>query len=438
MHKFATLATEEKKTNAAVLKVVGVGGGGCNAIEYMIKKGLNGVEYIAVNTDAQALLTNSANHKVQIGVNITKGLCAGADPTIGKKSAEEDRERITKVLEGANMVFIACGMGGGTGTGAAPMIASIARHMGILTVGIVTKPFKWEGKKRMLNAEKGIQELSQYVDSMIVIPNSRLISLIEKGTAALDAFEKPNDVLYQATRGIADIITYTGVINVDFADVKTVMANGGTALMSIGIAAGDNRSIQAAENAISSPLLEGMNIKGARRILLNVTSGKDYSMDEIETGNDVIFKAAGEEADIIFVWVVNEEMSDKVSYTVIATGFEQVNQNEIPAAPEVTNIPQATASAKQTVTNQAPKIQEVKQPVSYSEQSFEPEDLNIPAYLRNASKKQSLEDNSDFIAVGYKVETLISDSLNPTIETTHTIDDIDELDSSSFLRRMTD
>ncbi|HPN38484.1 MAG TPA: MFS transporter, partial [Melioribacteraceae bacterium] len=220
MHKFVTLATEEKNTNAAILKVVGVGGGGCNAIEYMIKKGLNGVEYIAVNTDAQALLTNSANQKVQIGVNITKGLGAGADPTIGKKSAEEDRERITKVLEGSNMVFIACGMGGGTGTGAAPMIASIARHMGILTVGIVTKPFKWEGKKRMLNAEKGIQELSQYVDSMIVIPNSRLISLIEKGTAALDAFEKPNDVLYQATRGIADIITYTGVINVALPSLR--------------------------------------------------------------------------------------------------------------------------------------------------------------------------------------------------------------------------
>jgi len=433
MHKFVTLATEEKNTNAAILKVVGVGGGGCNAIEYMIKKGLNGVEYIAVNTDAQALLTNSANQKVQIGVNITKGLGAGADPTIGKKSAEEDRERITKVLEGSNMVFIACGMGGGTGTGAAPMIASIARHMGILTVGIVTKPFKWEGKKRMLNAEKGIQELSQYVDSMIVIPNSRLISLIEKGTAALDAFEKPNDVLYQATRGIADIITYTGVINVDFADVKTVMSNGGTALMGIGIAAGENRSIQAAENAISSPLLEGMSIRGAKRILLNVTSGKDYSMDEIDTGNDVIFKAAGDEADIIFGWVVNEEMGDKVSYTVIATGFEEIKQNETPVA-----APQPTVVSKPAPAIPTAKTPEVKTSIQYAEQTTNLEDLKIPAYLRNVEKQKLTEDNSDFIPVGYKVETLISDSLNPIIETTHTIDDIDELDSSSFLRRMTD
>jgi len=364
MERFVTLATEEKKTNAAILKVVGVGGGGCNALEYMIKKGLNGVEYIAVNTDAQALTQNSANTKVQIGVNITKGLGAGADPTIGKKSVEEDREKISKVLDGANMVFIACGMGGGTGTGAAPMIASIAKHMGILTVGIVTKPFKWEGKKRMLNAEKGIEELSQYVDSIIVIPNSRLISLIEKGTAALDAFQKPNDVLYQATRGIADIITFTGVINVDFADVKTVMSNGGTALMGIGIAAGENRAIRAAENAISSPLLEGMSIRGAKRILLNVTSGEDFTLEEIETANDVIFKAAGDDADIIFGWVVNKEMGDNVSYTVIATGFQDVEGLEKPAEINTNpNTPQNQTAAKPVT----PKVPEVLTTIPYNE-----------------------------------------------------------------------
>lgn len=435
MERFVTLATEEKKTNAAILKVVGVGGGGCNALEYMIKKGLNGVEYIAVNTDAQALTQNSANTKVQIGVNITKGLGAGADPTIGKKSVEEDREKITKVLDGANMVFIACGMGGGTGTGAAPMIASIAKHMGILTVGIVTKPFKWEGKKRMLNAEKGIEELSQYVDSIIVIPNSRLISLIEKGTAALDAFQKPNDVLYQATRGIADIITFTGVINVDFADVKTVMSNGGTALMGIGIAAGENRAIRAAENAISSPLLEGMSIRGAKRILLNVTSGEDFTLEEIETANDVIFKAAGDDADIIFGWVVNKEMGDNVSYTVIATGFQDVDGLEKPAEINTNpNTPQNQTAAKPVT----PKVPEVLTTIPYNEPVTNLEDLTIPTYKREAERQKLSSESTDFIPVGYKVETLISESLNPTIETTHTIDDLDDLDSSAFLRRMTD
>jgi cell division protein FtsZ len=435
MERFVTLATEEKKTNAAILKVVGVGGGGCNALEYMIKKGLNGVEYIAVNTDAQALTQNSANTKVQIGVNITKGLGAGADPTIGKKSVEEDREKITKVLDGANMVFIACGMGGGTGTGAAPMIASIAKHMGILTVGIVTKPFKWEGKKRMLNAEKGIEELSQYVDSIIVIPNSRLISLIEKGTAALDAFQKPNDVLYQATRGIADIITFTGVINVDFADVKTVMSNGGTALMGIGIAAGENRAIRAAENAISSPLLEGMSIRGAKRILLNVTSGEDFTLEEIETANDVIFKAAGDDADIIFGWVVNKEMGDNVSYTVIATGFQDVEGLEKPAEINTNpNTPQNQTAAKPVT----PKVPEVLTTIPYNEPVTNLEDLTIPTYKREAERQKLSSESTDFIPVGYKVETLISESLNPTIETTHTIDDLDDLDSSAFLRRMTD
>nr|HPN38953.1 cell division protein FtsZ [Melioribacteraceae bacterium] len=222
-------------------------------------------------------------------------------------------------------------------------------------------------------------------------------------------------------------------INVDFADVKTVMSNGGTALMGIGIAAGENRSIQAAENAISSPLLEGMSIRGAKRILLNVTSGKDYSMDEIDTGNDVIFKAAGDEADIIFGWVVNEEMGDKVSYTVIATGFEEIKQNETPVA-----APQPTVVSKPAPAIPTAKTPEVKTSIQYAEQTTNLEDLKIPAYLRNVEKQKLTEDNSDFIPVGYKVETLISDSLNPIIETTHTIDDIDELDSSSFLRRMTD
>lgn len=429
MPSHVTLAREEKNLPAPVLKVVGVGGGGCNAIEYMIKQGLQGVEYVAVNTDAQALLSNSATHKVQIGVNTTKGLGAGADPTIGKKSAEEDREKISKVLDGANMIFIACGMGGGTGTGAAPMIASIARHMGILTVGIVTKPFKWEGKKRMLNAEQGIQELSQYVDSMIVIPNSKLINLIEKGTTALDAFLKPNDVLYQATRGIADIITKTGVINVDFADVKTVMTNGGTAIMGIGIGQGENRSRIAAENSISSPLIEGMNIKGAKRILLNVTSGLDYRMDEINEGNDVIYEAAGDQADIIFGWVVDENMGDKVSYTVIATGFDEAERVNEPEIPKVISAEPTPTFSKPAVNNTS-KLVEIK--------AENKEVTTVNEYKSNI--KQGLQTKStDYATGGYKVRTVLSDSLNPsTQESTYSIDDLDELDSSSFLRRMTD
>ncbi len=429
MPSHVTLAREEKNLPAPVLKVVGVGGGGCNAIEYMIKQGLQGVEYVAVNTDAQALLSNSATHKVQIGVNTTRGLGAGADPTIGKKSAEEDREKISKVLDGANMIFIACGMGGGTGTGAAPMIASIAKHMGILTVGIVTKPFKWEGKKRMLNAEAGIQELSQYVDSMIVIPNSKLINLIEKGTTALDAFLKPNDVLYQATRGIADIITKTGVINVDFADVKTVMTNGGTAIMGIGIGQGENRSRIAAENSISSPLIEGMNIKGAKRILLNVTSGIDYRMDEINEGNDVIYEAAGDQADIIFGWVVDENMGDKVSYTVIATGFDEAAKASEPEIPQVVSAEPATTFVK-PVVNSTPKLVEIK---------AENKEVSTANDYKTTIKQGLQTKSTDYLTGGYKVRTVLSDSLNPTTpESTYSIDDLDELDSSSFLRRMTD
>lgn len=324
MNKFATL--DQAQPMSAVLKVVGVGGGGCNAIDSMIARGLDGVEYIAVNTDAQVLESNKANHKIQVGTAITRGLGAGADPNIGRKAVEEDREKIAEVLAHSDMVFVTAGMGGGTGTGGAPIIASVAQSIGALVVGIVTKPFKWEGKTRMLNAEQGIQEFRKHVDSLIVIPNERLLSILDNTTNAFAAFDKPNEVLYEATRGIADIITVEGLINVDFADVRAVMNQSGEALMGCGIASGEHRTIEAAQKAISSPLLEGLNIKGAKSVLLNVTGSSNLTMQEIHEGNNVIFEAAGEEANVIFGCVRKEEMNDYVSYTVIATGFDQARK----------------------------------------------------------------------------------------------------------------
>ncbi|MFA6596196.1 MAG: cell division protein FtsZ [Ignavibacteriaceae bacterium] len=325
MPNFATI--DRSKSTGASLKVVGVGGGGCNAVESMIKRGLNGVEYVAVNTDAQVLESNSAQHKVQIGTKMTKGLGAGADPNVGRKAAEEDREKIAEVLSGADMVFVTSGMGGGTGTGAAPIVASIAKSLGALVVAIVTKPFRWEGKQRMLNSEAGIQELKQFVDSLIVIPNDRLISIIDRNTNAFTAFDKPNELLYEATRGIADIITVEGLINVDFADVRSVMNQSGIAIMGCGIASGENRAVEAAQKAISSPLLDGISIKGAKSVLLNVTGSSNLTMQEIYDGNNVIFDATGAECNMIFGCVQKESMNDYVSYTVIATGFDDAKKS---------------------------------------------------------------------------------------------------------------
>ncbi|MEE9117395.1 MAG: cell division protein FtsZ, partial [Calditrichia bacterium] len=295
MSKFATLDSEQPLS--AVLRVVGVGGGGCNAIDSMISRGLDGVEYVAVNTDSQVLESSKATHKLQCGTSITRGLGAGADPNIGRKAVEEDREKIADLLSGSDMVFVTAGMGGGTGTGGAPIIASVAQSIGALVVGIVTKPFRWEGKLRMMNAEQGIQELRQHVDSLIVIPNERLLSILDGSVNAFAAFDKPNEVLYEATRGIADIITVEGLINVDFADVRAVMNQSGEALMGCGIASGENRAIEAAQKAISSPLLEGINIKGAKSVLLNVTGSSNLTMQEINDGNNIIFEAAGDEAN---------------------------------------------------------------------------------------------------------------------------------------------
>lgn len=377
--RFVTL--DKEKSMSAVLKVVGIGGGGCNAIESMIKRGLTGVEYVAVNTDAQVLAGSSAQYKIQVGSNITRGLGAGADPNVGRKSIEEDREKIAEVLAGSDMVFVTSGMGGGTGTGGAPVVASIAKSIGALVVGIITKPFRWEGKMRMINAEKGIQELKQYVDSLIVIPNERLLSILDKNTNAFAAFDKPNEVLYEATRGIADIITVEGLINVDFADVRSVMNQGGEALMGCGIASGENRAIEAAQKAISSPLLEGVNIKGAKHVLLNVTGSSNLTMQEINEGNSVIFEAAGEEANVIFGCVRKEEMNDYVSYTVIATGFDKSHQS---------------GSKKQTSYEPVKKETQFGGGFTFlNRDEIDQEDLDVPTYLRVKRPNATMNTNDD-------------------------------------------
>jgi cell division protein FtsZ len=379
MLRFATL--DRSKALSAVLKVVGVGGGGCNAIESMIKRGLNGVEYVAINTDSQVLNSSTATYKIQVGTNITRGLGAGADPNVGRKAIEEDREKIAEVLAGSDMVFVTTGMGGGTGTGGAPVVASIAKSTGSLVVGIVTKPFRWEGKKRMLNAEQGIQELKQYVDSLIIIPNERLLNILDKNVNAFAAFDKPNEVLYEATRGIADIITVEGLINVDFADVRAVMNQSGEALMGCGIASGENRAVEAAQRAISSPLLEGVNIRGAKSVLLNVTGSSNLTMHEVNEGNTVIFEAAGEEANVIFGCVRKEEMNDYVSYTVIATGFDGANQNY--------NSKKQYAKLK-TKEDFRGGFNFLENPDEINK-----EDLEIPTILRVKSPKSTLEINKE-------------------------------------------
>lgn len=312
--------------NHAKIKVIGVGGGGGNAINTMITCRLEGVDFIAANTDLQALESNQAPIKIPLGGNLTKGLGAGANPEIGRNSALEDRERIAEVLLGADMVFVTAGMGGGTGTGAAPVIAEVARECGALTVGVVTKPFGFEGKKRRRQAEEGIVTLSQCVDTLITIPNDRLLTIAGQKTTMLDAFRKADEVLLNAVQGISDLITIPGLINVDFADVKTIMSNMGRALMGTGRACGERRAIEAAQQAISSPLLEDVSITGATGILINITGGPDLTLFEVNEASSLIQEAAHEDANIIFGSVIDANIVDEVRITVIATGFDHLPQ----------------------------------------------------------------------------------------------------------------
>jgi cell division protein FtsZ len=314
---------EEAAAQNARMKVIGVGGGGGNAVNRMISEQLSGVEFISVNTDAQALKLSHSQLKLQIGKKLTRGLGAGARPEIGRQAIEESREDIAKILEGADLVFITAGMGGGTGTGAAPVIAEIAREMGCLTIGIVTKPFQFEGKKRMQQAEMGLSELKRSADTVIVVPNERLLSVVGKGTSFRDALKKADEVLLHATQGISDLIYVTGEVNVDFADVRTVMQSRGPALMGTGFGIGEHRATEAAQEAISSPLLDNVTIRGAGGVLINITGGMDLTIDEVTTIASIIQDAAGDDAEIIFGAVHDQTMENEVRVTVIATGLEQ-------------------------------------------------------------------------------------------------------------------
>ncbi len=366
---------------SAVIKVIGVGGGGGNAVEHMVMQNLEGVEFIVANTDSQALKNSSARTVLQLGGNITKGLGAGANPEIGRQAAMEDRERIQEVLDGADMVFITAGMGGGTGTGGAPIVAQVAKEMGILTVAVVTKPFPFEGKKRMAVATDGIDELKSFVDSLITIPNEKLLSVLGKNISLLDAFKAANDVLLGAVQGIAELITRPGLINVDFADVRTVMSEMGMAMMGTGRAVGENRAVEAAESAIASPLLEDVNLSGARGILVNVTAGMDMSIGEFEQVGETVRGFASDNATVVVGTVIDPEMEGELRVTVVATGLGQPVQAEAAKPKLVVNkTADGTPDYKEldhpTVVRR--KRSETVAPAAGDDMEY----LDIPAFLR--------------------------------------------------------
>ena len=343
------------------IKVIGVGGGGCNAVNTMIGSGLSRVEFISANTDVQALGRSLAAFKVQLGPERTRGLGAGAKPEVGKEAAIESKDRLRDALEGSEMIFVTAGMGGGTGTGAAPVVASIARELGALTVGVVTKPFQYEGKRRWAHAEEGLQELRKNVDTLLVIPNQRLLGLVDKSTPLLDAFKVADDVLRQAIQGIADIITTTGHVNVDFADVRTVMTYTGRAVMGMGISRGPNRALEAAQKSISSPLLEEGNVQGARGVLLNITGCPSLSLHEVDEASSIIKEVADPDANIIVGQVINPDLSDELIITVVATGFDRDESPYIAPALDSSKarparVPQpALASARLAAADVAPQ-----------------------------------------------------------------------------------
>src|SRR3989338_6555233 len=345
---------DEVQQRGPRIKVIGVGGGGGNAINNMIQHGIAGVEFIVANTDCQALDMSLAEVKLQLGQGCTKGLGAGAKPEVGSNAAKESIDRIEELLLGADMVFIAAGMGGGTGTGAAPIIAEVAQRLGALTVGVVTKPFLFEGNRRRKSAEEGAEALKKVVDTLIVVPNNRLLQLADAGTSMLDAFKMADQVLLNAVKGISDIITQQGIVNVDFADAISVMSDQGMALMGIGFGKGENRAIQAAEKAISSPLLEDISVDGAMGILVNVTGGKSLTLHEVNDAIELITKAAHPDANIIFGYVVDEKLEDEVTITVIATGFEG-SKSQVAQAAKVTQIPPAPQF--EPVSSYVPKVQ---------------------------------------------------------------------------------
>jgi cell division protein FtsZ len=406
------LKLDEETRTGARIKVVGVGGGGSNAVNRMVSAGLDGVEFIVANTDLQALKLNAAPVKLQIGAKLTKGLGAGADPNVGRQAALEDTEKLIEALDGADMVFVTTGLGGGTGTGAAPVIASLASELGALTIAVVTKPFRFEGKNRQVQAERGLEELRQSVDTVITIPNERLLATIVRSTTLNDAFTSADDVLRQAIQGISDLILVPGMINLDFADVKTIMSGMGLAIMGTGLAEGESRAMLAANAAVSSPLLEDASVKGARGVIINVTGGPDLSLIEVSEASAIIQEAAHEEANIIFGAVVDPKMEGRVKITVIATGFDRPAASKA-VAPAATATPvdlQSYANWKQESTERVavaaaggsrmsfsrrpvldlpmtpPKAEAVGESMSPGAE-FEPvSPLDVPAFLRRQSE----------------------------------------------------
>lgn len=375
----------------ATIKVIGVGGGGSNAVNRMIEHGVQGVEFIAVNTDSQALNLSKADVKMQIGAKLTRGLGAGANPEVGRKAAEESKEQIQEALQGADMVFVTAGMGGGTGTGAAPVIAQVAKELGALTVGIVTRPFSFEGRKRQTQALAGTDALKGSVDTLIVIPNDRLLEIVDKNTPMLEAFREADNVLRQGVQGISELIAVPGLINVDFADVKTIMADKGSALMGIGIATGENRATEAAKKAISSPLLE-TSIDGAHGVLMNISGGTNLSLYEVQEAADIVTSAADQEVNVIFGSVINEDLKDEIVVTVIATGFDEAQIQQAMNAPR----PKARPAQKETQSTQQPaqterrrEREELRRETPSPQPRKQEEDtLDIPTFLRNRNRRK--------------------------------------------------
>jgi cell division protein FtsZ len=369
----------------ANIKVIGVGGGGNNAVNRMIEHGVQGVDFIAVNTDAQALNLSKAEVRMQIGGKLTRGLGAGANPEVGKKAAEESKEQIQEALRGADMVFVTAGMGGGTGTGAAPVIAQIAKELGALTVGVVTRPFTFEGRKRAMQAASGIASFKENVDTLIVIPNDRLLEIVDRNTPMLEAFREADNVLRQGVQGISDLIAVPGLINLDFADVKTIMSNKGSALMGIGIATGESRAAEAAKKAISSPLLE-TSIDGAQGVLMNITGGTNLSLYEVQEAADIVASASDLEVNMIFGSVINENLKDEIVVTVIATGFDDSISMEPPKPLRPTISKPATSTARETTREVTREVQREEEPVEVH-RTANVEDLDIPAFLRNRKRR---------------------------------------------------
>jgi cell division protein FtsZ len=380
----------------AKIKVIGVGGGGCNAVNRMIRAKVEGVEFITANTDLQALKLSQAPIKLQLGAKLTKGLGAGANPEVGRKAALEDTEKIIEALEGSDMIFITSGLGGGTGSGAAPVVASLASELGALSVAVVTKPFAFEGKRRMIQAEQALEELIGAVDTVIVIPNERLMETVERGTSFFDAFRIADDILRQAVQGISDIITVPGIINRDFADVKAIMSGQGYAVMGTAVATGTNRAVDAANRAIASPLLEDNSIQGAQGILINVSGSSSLTLHEVHEASSVIQKAAHENANIIFGAVQDDAMKDTIKITVIAAGFKDANKKHAhqkpsflgktwKAAPEVSEeqAPQSAPSVVHHVQVQQQPVREVAREVVQDANS---DDLDVPTFLRRQAK----------------------------------------------------